>query len=295
MRSMTGYASATGQTGALDWTWEIRSVNAKGLDLRLRLPEGYEALDPVARKSIAGALMRGAVTANLRVGRTGGDTGQSVDQARLAEVLTALSQITDAAKTAGLPLGPTSAAQIMGLRGVISSTEGVGLDPATAQAIGADLGLALDALCDMRRDEGQRLQQIMADILDQIAQLITQADAAAAARQTGLAARLDAQVRQVLDRVDGLDPDRMMQELAVVALRTDVTEELDRLRSHVVAARDLLVADGPVGRKLDFLAQEFNREANTLCSKSQDQALTRVGLALKTAIEQLREQIQNVE
>lgn len=294
IRSMTGYASASGTTGGTAWTWELRAVNARGLDQRLRLPEGLATLEPQVRARIAARLSRGSVSATLRTRPA--ETGPAtLDPARLDATLTALAEIEARAEAQGLALARTTAAEVLARMASLGSSDDAAPD---AEALGAaclaGLDAALDQLQAMREAEGTALEATLTGHLDAIAALVDAAEAAAGKRGEAVRAAL----RQALDRVASeaqVDEARLTQELALIAARQDVTEELDRLRTHVAAARDLIAAGSPAGRKLDFLAQEFNREANTLCSKSQSSALTAIGLDLKAAIEQMREQVQNVE
>ncbi|NKX46012.1 YicC family protein [Roseibacterium sp. KMU-115] len=290
---MTGFAAREGGDGQGNgWSWELRSVNGRGLDLRLRLPEGLGALEAPLRKRLSEVVTRGSVTLSLRVSRETGAQAAALDPARLAAALAQLAQIRAAADQAGVATAPVSPAEILSLRGLSDPGEGPGL-PA-AETLMADAEPLLSAFDAMRLSEGAAIAAVLAGQMDRIAALVEAAGTAAAARAEPQAARLRAAVETVLATAD-LDPARLAQEVALLAVKTDVTEEIDRLRAHVAAARALLAEGGPVGRKLDFLMQEFNREANTLCSKSQDAALTAIGLDLKLAIDQTREQVQNVE
>lgn len=295
--SMTGFAARKGQLGATTWTWDIRSVNGKGLDLRLRLPEGIDGLEQALRADLGRALQRGNVSLTLKFGREAGDTAEAlrVNPAVLGAVLEALAQVENAAMAAGVTLAQASQADVLGLRGVLEMAAG---DQDTAPlrlALLADLVPLLADFNAMRAAEGAALAQVIGAQLDSIAALTTAASAQAAARADTAAATLREALARVLANSDGVDPARLAQELALIAVKTDVAEEIDRLTAHIAAARALLAEPGPVGRKFDFLMQEFMREANTLCSKAQALALTRIGLDLKTVIDQLREQVQNVE
>ena len=294
-QSMTGFASQRGQGLGRSWTWELRGVNGKGLDLRLRLPDGIDGLEAGVRARCTQALTRGNLQISLKLAADEGDAGLRLDETQLSAVLTAMHRIEADAMAQGLSLAPSTAAEIVGLRGVLT-TEAPQADPAAlAVLLLADFDLALAGFVEMRRTEGAALSAILEAQLTEIAALVDEAADAVTARQPQRAARLREQLRRVADNTDGVDAARVAQELAVIAVKSDITEELDRLRAHIGAARDLLAADGAVGRKFDFLMQEFNREANTLCSKSGDTRLTTAGLALKTVIDQMREQVQNVE
>ena len=293
--SMTGFASAKGHEAGFSWAWELRSVNSKGLDLRLRVPDWVPGLEAALRARLSRDITRGAVTLSLRLGRED-ETGQlTLDMAQLDAVLDALAAVETRALDRGISLAPSRAADLLGLRGV--------LDTASADDDGEALKTALMTAFEpliadflaMRRAEGAALNDVIAAQLDTIAGLTADAAEAAQARRDEQAEALNAALARVMDGAAGVDEARIAQELALIAVKADITEELDRLSAHVAAARELLGADAPIGRKFDFLAQEFNREANTLCSKSGAKALTAIGLELKTVIDQMREQIQNVE
>lgn len=291
--SMTGFAAREGGDGqGLSWTWELRSVNGRGLDLRLRLPEGLGALEAPLRRLLSETVTRGSVSLSLRLGRDGAAALGGIDPTRLQAALAQIARIQDMAQAQGLTLAAPSPVDILTLKGLFDPGEGAGLPD--LEVLLADAALLLVAFDDMRRAEGAALGVILGDQIDRIAALVNAADAASMGRAEIQVARLRATLARLFEQND-LDEARLMQEAAILALKTDVTEEIDRLRAHVGAARDLLAQGGAVGRKLDFLMQEFNREANTLCSKSQDGALTAVGLDLKLAIDQTREQVQNVE
>ncbi|NDV99229.1 YicC/YloC family endoribonuclease [Salipiger sp. PrR002] len=294
-QSMTGFASRQGETAGLRWSWELRGVNGKGLELRLRLPDWIEGLEPQVRAAAQKALARGNVQISLKTQGNGEEAAAELDEAVLTRILTAMARIEGAAAGQGLVLSPSSAAQIVALRGVLS-TSGAPADITQLRGeMLAAFGEALEEFTQMRRTEGAALAGILTGQLDEIENLVAQAAAAVEARRGEQDERLRAQLQRVMEGVSGVDEARVAQELAVIAVKSDVTEELDRLTAHVAAARDLLAAEGAVGRRLDFLMQEFNREANTLCSKSGSAALTQVGLTLKTVIDQMREQVQNVE
>jgi uncharacterized protein (TIGR00255 family) len=292
---MTGFASFQGQGQGLSWTWEMRGVNGKGLDLRLRLPDWIEGLEAAVRTLTVKALQRGNVQISLKVSSNGEEGALRLDKAQLEHVLAAMTQIETRALETGLSLAPSTAADIVSLRGVLTA-EAEEADQALLKAsILKDFEAALASFIEMRATEGAALEDILARQVGEIETLVAQAETLAADRAPQQAERLRTQLARILDTAENLDEARLAQELAIIAVKSDVTEEIDRLRAHVSAARDLLHAKGAVGRKLDFLMQEFNREANTLCSKSGDPDLTQVGLTLKTVIDQMREQVQNVE
>ncbi len=295
LRSMTAFASAKGATEGFSWTWELRSVNGKGLDLRLRVPDWIEGLEAGLRARLSKALARGNVNLALRVqaedqtGRLALNTGQ------LHDVLVAMAEVEAQAMDRGLSLAPATAADILSLRGVLDSGAGAQDTTALRAALLEDFETVLAAFLDMRATEGAALQEVLNDQLDQIAQLTEDAGQTAEARRPEMQDATRAALARVMENTDAADEARVAQELALIAVKADVTEEIDRLRAHVQAARDLLAQGSPIGRKIDFLSQEFNREANTLCSKAQNAGLTAVGLDLKAVIDQMREQVQNVE
>lgn len=295
--SMTGFAAQKGQGLGFVWAWDIRSVNGKGLDLRLRVPDWVEGLEASLRAALAQQMQRGNVSLSLKVARDGAQDGEAlrINTGALAVVLAALKQVEDAAMAAGVTLGQPTGADVLAVRGVID-TSTADFDTADLRAaILADLPALMAEFLAMRAAEGAALNRVIADQLDQIADLRSQAATEAAARREVAAATLQAQVARLLENSEGLEEARLLQELALLAVKTDVTEELDRLAAHVTAARTLLATPAQVGRKFDFLMQEFMREANTLCAKAQSLTLTRIGLDLKTVIDQMREQVQNVE
>ncbi|KUF11639.1 YicC/YloC family endoribonuclease [Pseudoponticoccus marisrubri] len=294
-QSMTGFASGQGEGAGHAWTWELRGVNGKGLDLRLRLPDWIEGLDPAVRAAAQKVLGRGNIQIALRIAPAGETGGLHLDRAQMGAILAAMTEIEAEAMALGLSLAPSTAAEIVGQRGVLSAEPAETDMAALRAALLADFDSVLAAFTEMRRSEGAALTAVLARQLDEIAAMVDAAEAAARARAPQQAERLRAQLARVMEGAEGADPTRVAQELALIAVKSDVTEEIDRLRAHVEAARTLLQSDGPVGRKLDFLMQEFNREANTLCSKSGDAGLTQTGLTLKTVIDQMREQVQNVE
>lgn len=295
IQSMTGYASGQGTFDGYRWSWELRSVNGKGLDLRMRMPDWIDGLEAAVRPILAKAAKRGNVTFNLRVQREEQDGRLSVNAVALDKALTALGQIEVQAATAGINLAQTSAADIASLRGVLDSNA----DDADTSELKSTLIAALPGLIadfsEMRAAEGAALDQIIRDQIAEISRLTHAAADLLDQRQSDVAANLRKNLARVMENVADIDEARVAQELAMLTVKSDVTEEVDRLNAHVAAANDLLDQSDAVGRKLDFLCQEFNREANTLCSKAQMSELTEIGLALKVTVDQMREQIQNVE
>ena len=293
LKSMTGFARGDGMLGDTSWNWEARSVNGRTLDLRFRLPTGFEALEIRARGLAQEKLARGNCTINLWVRR---ETGRA--EIRLNE--TALRQAEAVAERARDLTGLKHARldTLLGMRGVVETAEAEESEETLAAlhlAMIASLAGTLDELVRARSSEGERLQAVIEKQLKTIARLIEIAAAAAAQQPAAIAARLAEMVARLSEASATLDPERLHQEALLLAARADIQEELDRLRAHVAAANELIASGQPVGRKFDFLAQEFNREANTICSKAADIETTRTGLELKTVIDQLREQVQNIE
>lgn len=291
--SMTGFGRSEGNGGGFVWAWEARSVNGRGLDVRLRYPPGNDAIEPALRDAAAKRFTRGNVSATLTIDRqtTGGNV--RLNETMLADVLAAADR---AAELSGGKRPDTAA--LLAIKGVLEQSDSS--ETADARALREKLLIAgfeqaLDKLVVSRRAEGQRLAGVLKDQVDEIERLTAAVRASPSRSVDAIAARLKDQIARLVDADNGFDKDRLHQEAILVATRADVEEELARLDAHVAAAREILNEPGAVGRKLDFLAQEFNREANTLCSKANAVDVTRLGLALKTVIDQLREQVQNVE
>ncbi|MFT7447111.1 YicC/YloC family endoribonuclease [Sulfitobacter sp.] len=295
IRSMTGFASANGALAPHSWGWELRSVNGKGLDLRLRVPDWVDGLEVGLRKQLSAQIARGNISCNLRIARDENTGGLTVNAAQLDTVLEALQQIETRAMDAGVSLAPSKASDIVTMRGVLEQATTVDDVETLSKTLLAEFAVVLADFNAMRAREGAALEQVLQAQLTEVETLTTQAAALAEHRKAEMAQTLKRNLARVLENSDGMDAGRVAQELALIAVKADVTEEIDRLHAHVSAARELMGQGGAVGRKLDFLMQEFNREANTLCSKAQNTDLTRVGLALKAVIDQMREQVQNVE
>src|SRR5580704_12823169 len=293
LSSMTGFARADGAHGSYRWTWELKSVNAKGLEVRLRLPPGWDSVELPVRARAAEALTRGTVYANLTATREGVAPVVRVNEPVLGAILMTMRNVAKRIDAA-----PPSVDGILGLKGVIEVIDEDDSEDdrrAAEAALVAGFVRALAGLADMRRHEGAALGGVLAQRLDEIAALTARAEAAPGRRPDAIRARLKEQVALLLDASERFDADRLHQEAILIAAKVDVREELDRLAAHVAQARRLLDQGGTVGRRLDFLAQELNREANTLCSKSNDVDLTNIGLELKSIVEQFREQVQNLE
>jgi uncharacterized protein (TIGR00255 family) len=293
LSSMTGFARGHGVHGSYAWAWEVKSVNGKGLDLRLRLPPGWDAIEAPVRALAALKLARGSVQAGLTAERIGIAPAVRVNTAVLEAFLTTMRELAPR-----IEASPPSLDGLLALKGVIevgetdeSEEERRGAEAAVTEGFAAVIG----ALAEMRRREGAALGEVLKARLGEIAALTQRAEHAPGRRPEAIRARLAEQIATLLAQSDRFDPDRLHQEAILISTKADVREELDRLNAHVAQARLLIGEGGPIGRRLDFLAQELNREANTLCAKSNDVELTTIGMELKAAVEQFREQVQNVE
>jgi uncharacterized protein (TIGR00255 family) len=291
--SMTGFARSEGHADGLDWVWEIKSVNSKSLDLRCRLPAGCDAMEPRLRTVLAERLKRGSVTVSLMTTRVSTTASLRINRAALAEIMKLAKELANETGAA-----PPRIDGLLALNGVLESADEAVDDAAIERrrmAMQRDFEMALNALASMRLAEGGRLVPVLEARLAEIAALALAAERTSAVQPAAAKARLKEQISTLLEAVPTIPEERLAQEAALIVARGDIREELDRLAAHVDAARALLEAGGPIGRRLDFLCQELNREANTLASKSPDLDLTRIALDLKAAIEQLREQVQNIE
>jgi uncharacterized protein (TIGR00255 family) len=294
INSMTGYARLNGEQAGLSWVWEVKSVNGRGLELRTRLPNGFDFLDLPVRDAVGKRFKRGNISLTLNLTHKAQSGPLLVNEALLDQLVA----LTRRWKEKAPDLAPPSLDGLLSLRGVMESGDGVFGDSEDSELSASLLKgceAALKQLAAMRADEGERLYKVLDGLLDEIAYLVNDAVQSAALDPAQLKAKLKTQVAQVLEAGANLSEERLAQEVALLLGKADVREELDRLSAHLTAARKMLDSAEPVGRKLDFLCQEFNREANTLCSKANDIAITRIGLALKAAIEQFREQVQNIE
>jgi uncharacterized protein (TIGR00255 family) len=288
---MTGFARSQGHCRTRTWTWELRSVNGRGLEVRCRLPIGFEAIEAAARERVGKHFKRGNLTLNLSLVKPAGSGGVRINQAVLDELLSLIPEINRRL----VDFRPPSAEGVLALRGVIEAIDEEIEEAAQSeleQALLTSLEEALAALAVARSEEGGRLRAVLAGHLDRIAVLAGDAARQATAQTVAIRDRLR---QQMAILADTLPEDRLVQEAALLAARADPSEEIDRLKAHLASAFQLIDSEAPVGRRLDFLCQEFNREANTLCSKSADVDLTRTGLDLKATIDQLREQVQNIE
>ena len=293
LQSMTGFARTQGQFEETSWVWELRSVNGKGLDLRLRIPSGFEALEVKSRKLLTTYFTRGNVQISLSVTQSSCASLPYINQDAVSALLDAATELQ---KRVGGDL-PT-AAELMSMRGVVELNEKLLDDDEQARlhtAILKSLEEAAEALLGMRQSEGQAIAKVLEQQVDKIAQLHGQIEANDARSPEAIKQQLQMQVHKLVENNAEFDEQRLYQEVAILAAKADLQEELDRLVVHVKAAQDLLRGDGPVGRRLDFLAQEFNRECNTICSKSNSAEVTSIGLDMKLIIDQFREQLQNME
>ena len=293
IKSMTGFARSDGTAGTTSWHWEVRSVNGRGLDIRLRLPPGYENLEARVREAAAKRASRGSVAINLNVRRNEGGTQIKLNEAALRQVLAALDSLKGR-----IAVSAPQPEALLGIKGVLEVAEPEETEAdaqARSDAMLASLGAALDGMVRAREAEGQRLKAIVLQQLESVERLVAAVAASPARAPESIRQRLKEQIGRLLETGAGLDEGRLYQEAAILATRADVEEELKRLGAHIAAAREIVASREPAGRRLDFLAQEFNREANTLCSKANDADMTRAGLELKAVIDQMREQVQNIE
>jgi len=286
---MTGFGQSGGASYGVEWVWELRSVNAKALDLRFRLPASTERLESSFRGLVSGRIARGTVNASLSLGATGPRGRLTVDRAAIRALLA-----TPSAFPGRIDRKPPRLADLLQVRGVVDLVEGEKATVADSALLDG-LAQALETLIDSRMAEGARIAAVLNGQLALIGDLVSQARASAALQPETIRQRLNEKLDKLLEGRTETPSDRLIQEMALLATRADATEELDRLDGHLVQAHSLLAGGGAVGRKLDFLSQEFGREANTLTAKSADLAVTRIGLDLKATIEQFREQIQNIE
>jgi uncharacterized protein (TIGR00255 family) len=290
---MTGFARISGRWREISWVWELKSVNGKALDLRFRLPAGFDAVEAAARGVAMATLKRGNLQINLAVTSSSTTADLKVNTALLEQLVATAEALRDRLGSA-----PIQAENMLALRGVLESEEHTLSEDDTKlrdAAILASFNVAVEELVKSRQAEGARLTAVLASQLQRIAELTEAARVNPARSVEAIRKRVSEQVTRLLDQSESFDPQRLHQEAIALATRADIQEELDRLSSHITAAQKLMATQEPVGRKFDFLTQEFNREANTLCSKANDASLTEIGLDLKTVIDQLREQVQNIE
>jgi len=293
LSSMTGFARSHGASGPYTFEWELKSVNAKGFDLRMRLPPGWDDLEALAKKRAGEVLSRGTVYANLNVKRTNSASSVRVNEDVLASVVKVASLV--AGKIDAVAPSVDGLLAIKGVIEIVEPESDEAEDEAAKAAAAAAFDEALANLVAMRRREGMALGQVLIQRMDEIEVLAKKAEAAPGRKPEAIRTRLAEQIAMLLESSDRFDADRLYQEALLIAAKADVREELDRIASHIAQVREMIGKGGPVGRRLDFLAQEFNREVNTCCSKSNDIELTNTGLEMKNVVEQFREQVQNLE
>ena len=289
--SMTGFARAQGEAPGTSWIWEVKSVNGRALDLRLRLAPGFDAVEPELRAALAQRFRRGNISANLSLSRTTAPALR-VNREALSQLVALINELTGEVEAA-----PPRLDGLLALRGVVETVENEdeAVVEARRQAVLAGWSAALDQLAAARADEGARIGALLKSQLDEMAVLAAAAEGCAATQPAAIRERLRTMLANLADLMPSMPEERVAQEVALLATRSDIREEIERLHAHIEQASELLQQDEAVGRRLDFLCQELNREANTLCSKSTDIELTRTGLSLKAVIEQFREQVQNIE
>jgi uncharacterized protein (TIGR00255 family) len=293
IKSMTGFARSDGAHRATSWHWEARSVNGRGLDVRVRLPAGLESLEPRVRETVGKFIARGNIAITLSVKKEEGGTEVRLNEAALRQVLAALDRLKALSDAA-----PPRAEGLLALKGVLEVVdveESASESEERCEGMLASLEEVLQALVKARAEEGLRLQAAVREQLSAIRRLVSAIEASPARKPEAIRQRLKEQVARLMEAGMTLDETRLYQEAAILTTRADIEEELKRLHAHIAAAHDLLEAGEPAGRRLDFLAQEFQREANTLCAKASDADIVRAGLELKAVIDQMREQVQNIE
>jgi uncharacterized protein (TIGR00255 family) len=289
---MTGMAAMSGASGPYDWSMELRAVNNKGLDIRTRVPEWLVGFDQAARKAISSHVARGSLQFSLKISHVAGQGQRQIDPDKLEHILTNAAVLAELAAQKGLSVAPLSLSDISAQNGFLDVDADTEAQQAVITVLTKDLPTLIAQFQASRKAEGAALHRILAENLTQMEELITQALATLKTRADSFKENFKAALARLKQDID---PERLAQEMAILAVKSDVTEEIDRLQAHIAAAQALLTSDGPSGRKFDFLMQEFNREANTLCSKSGSKALTAIGLEMKVLIDQMREQVQNVE
>lgn len=293
LSSMTGFGRAEGHFGNYSWMWEIRSVNGKTLDIRVRIPPGLDAMDQYIKSTLKNHIARGNVNVSLQLQKESDDTMVQINEAALDKLVIVAKE---ASKKHDLPM--PSIDRLLGIRDVVTVADLIEDDDEINARDDALKASFMDAVKSFKQDrdrEGMATFDMLSNIIDEIETQLNKAEEIAATQPRELKKRFEEKVAQFIDKNQGLEPERVTQELVILATKADVKEETDRLHAHIASARILLNEDGPVGRKMEFLSQEFNRETNTLCSKSSDITLTNIGLALKSSIDQFREQVLNVE
>lgn len=294
LSSMTGFARAAGTHEEWSWSWELKSVNAKGLDIRTRLPMGFDGLEVATRGNLSKTLKRGSITAALTLRQSGGATRYQINRQHLDTLISESKKIT----RDNPDFAPVTTDGLLGLRGVIEAEDDDAVDQERAgleKLLIESLNTAVTALADTRAEEGARLAVVLTEFVDTLASLLDQVAKSAELQPDIIRERLKAQIADLVSDIGSLDPTRLEQEAAIIMTKADIREELDRFAAHIASAREMMSEGGPIGRRLDFLCQELNREANTICSKAHDTSVTRLGLDMKATVEQFREQVQNIE
>jgi uncharacterized protein (TIGR00255 family) len=289
LESMTGFARSDANVSGVSIAWELKSVNGKSFDIRLRLPPGWDRLEPLVRQKLQSAMQRGSVQASLTLDAGAAPAKLTINEALVEELVALASSVSER-----MALTPPSIADLLSVRGVVESSGAADVE-ALEPAILVALNSAVADLKAARAAEGSSLQEIIMVHANEIERLALAAEADPSRHPEAIRARIAESIALLMDVAPALDESRLNAEVLFIATRADIREELDRLKAHVKSARQLLTIGGPVGRKLDFLAQEFNREANTLCSKSNAVSITAIGLELKSVVDQFREQVQNLE
>lgn len=292
--SMTGFARTAGTQDEWSWSWELKSVNAKGLDVRTRLPMGFDGLEVATRGKLGKAFKRGSITVSLTLRQSGGATRYQINRQHLGAL------VAESKKIAGdnPDFAPASADGLLGLRGVIEAEDDDAADQDRTELeklLIISLDEAVTALSGTRGEEGARLAEVLTGFIDTLSSLLAQVAESAEMQPQIIRDRLKAQIADLVSDVGTLDPARLEQEAAIIMTKADIREELDRFAAHIASVREMMEEGGAVGRRLDFLCQELNREANTICSKAHDTSVTRLGLDMKATVEQFREQVQNIE
>ena len=292
LTSMTGIATMSGSVGPYDWSMELRGVNNKGLDIRARVPDWLMGLDQEVRKTIAEVVARGSLQFGLKVSLSETTIQRQIDPVKLEQILKNAVTLSELAKQKGLEFAPIGLSDISAQNGFMDFEAGDVAKKELMQMVVSELPKLIAHFQKSRQDEGRALYAVLAGGVVNMEKLLTQAAKAIQDRATEFEISFRAAVFRLKQDID---PERLAQEMAIIAVKSDVTEEIDRLAAHIAAANVLLSSQEPAGRKFDFLMQEFNREANTLCSKSNSKSLTAIGLEMKVLIDQMREQVQNVE
>ena len=293
LQSMTGFGTVSGEKDGVSWSWEIRSVNGRGLDVRLRLPDGAESLEPFVRAEVAKQVARGNVSVNLKLASTAENTTPALIPDNLKAVIAAAKQVQEMSMAEGLDIAPITAGDLLAQKWIWETGQGNCDD--WLKIAKAQLAAAITAFIRARESEGAAIAAVLSEQINRLTSLAKAARQSVSTRNAQTGGAIREKILALLEITEVADENRLAQELATIAVKADVNEELDRLDAHISAANKLLSESGPIGRKFDFLMQEFNREANTLCSKSGDSALTAIGLELKVVIDQMREQVQNLE